>query len=218
MSRFLLCVTMAISLWMICGANGVFAQAGVDPADSANQGSKNVTIDGISAIAALVIAAFAVDRFATALLFTLSLVPAFRKWFPETQPIPEGGDTADAATSPAAQAPESQQWGERRNRMVYFFFAAIGAGLVAWVGNIGILEVMGFKEATAPSHHGFDIALTVLILTAGADRVSALMQLSGVSAGEAAEPKPIEITGTLTIDGKTEGLLARVEGESKQAP
>lgn len=197
-------------------ASGGKEQAGGDEKKSEHT---NVTIDGVSAIAALVIAAFAVDRFATAWLFVLSLIPAFRKWCPE--PGSAAAQNAKHASESKQDLQESaangsaelrQLMGERRNRVVYFFFAAIGAGLVAWIGNIGILEVLGFKEAKADIHHGFDIAMTVLILTAGADRVQALMQLSGASAGEPPEPKPLEITGTLTIDGNTEPLRASVEG------
>lgn len=181
--------------------------------------TKNKTIDGVSALAALVIAAFAVDRFATACMFVLSLIPAFRDSFPSP------GDAVSAASE--SHSEDKQEFGRRINRVAYFSFALLAAVFVVWVGQMGILEVLGFKEAAVgagsgaagiaqvgSNHHIFDMALTVLILTAGADRVAGLLQLSGASVGGSAEAKPIEITGTLTIDGKSEELIAKVDGSS----
>ena len=171
---------------------------------------KNVTIDGISAVAALVIAAFAVDRFATAFMFLLSILPSFRTAFPDSIDPSAGGSALPSDGEQLTKA--DSMTGEKINRAIYFLFAGAGALLVTFIGKIGILDVLGFKQAEA--HPFFDFGLTVLILTAGADRVAALMQLSGSSLGNGTEGKPIEITGTLTIDGKKENFEATIDSET----
>jgi len=199
--------------------------------------TQNMTIDGVSALAALVIAAFAVDRFANVYLFVLSFLPSFRRWCPEPKryrsvsrfhkdleragtlktTLPAGATELPASSNSAAEPPVDQEvlrqqllaaaqetdenaelrqrLGEKRHRLVYYFFAAMGAGLIDWYGKIGILNSIGFKQT--PPH--FDMALTMLILTAGADRVAELLQLSS-GGGGGKEAAPVEITGTLMLD------------------
>lgn len=166
---------------------------------------KNLTIDGVSAVAALVITAFAVDRFATAFMSMLSLLPSFRELFPSP------GETPIEVGGPGDQSAQLliRRNGERRHRAFYFLFAAVGAAIVVFIGKIGILDVLGFKQAEA--HPYFDFGLTALILTAGADRVAALLQLSGASVSGQDEGKPIEITGSLTINGKNEDFVAKID-------
>lgn len=172
------------------------------PASAPIESPQNQTIDGVSAVAALIIAAFAVDRFATAFLFLVSRLPNFRRWFPE----PGSPDaevritklTADTGGDPI-QTLAAIRLVETYHRAVYYFFAVIAAGLVATYGGMGILKVLGFKE-TNPL---FDMAITMLILTAGADRVAAMLQQSGVGGVAGDDPKPMEVQGTLVLDGQT---------------
>ncbi len=149
----------------------------------------------LAPLAAVIIAAFAVDRFAAAVTSLLTLFPAYRNCcsasndWPTAATSPEddsvGSQQDDSAGTSRGTSPAERKLAALRGRMVYFFFAAIAAGGVVWIGQIGILDALGFKEAlSTETHQYFDFLLTALILTAGADRVSALLQLSGTrSAG-----------------------------------
>jgi hypothetical protein len=55
----------------------------------------------------------------------------------------------------------------------------------------------------------FDILATALTLTAGADRIAALLNLPGAVAGEKTSSRPIEITGKLVLESATEKKAAQ---------
>ena len=157
---------------------------------------KNHTIDGVSAIAALVIASFAVDRFANLGLFCISFIPSF-----------------EDADRPDDRAHSDLPPRRKIIRFIYFLFALVAAITIAVFGDMGILESLGFKRANrTTAHHCFDLTLTVLILTAGAERISKLVQAtSGGSIDEGDQQRPVEIAGTLTLDPEVKEQLAQNE-------
>ena len=144
-------------------------------------------LDGISAIAVLLIAAFAIDRIVTAILFLLGFIPAWSRMFSD----------------------------DKRNKLIYFVFAAVfSAGVVVALSGMrtvdatgqagtGILYALGFKQ------HWIDVVLTMLILMGGAERISEVLKNIDASKAVSEKPAPIEITGKLTLDeGSTIGRSA----------
>jgi hypothetical protein len=144
-------------------------------------------LDGISAIAVLLIAAFAIDRIVTAILFLLGFIPAWSRTFSD----------------------------DKRAKLIYFVFAAVFSGgvVVALSGmrtvdatgqaGSGILYALGFKQ------HWIDVVLTMLILMGGAERISEVLKNVDASKAGSDKPAPIEITGKLTLDeGSTIGRSA----------
>jgi hypothetical protein len=144
-------------------------------------------LDGISAIAVLLLAAFAIDRIVTAILFLLGFIPAWSRVFSD----------------------------EKRGKLIYFTFAAVfSAGVVVALSGMrtvdatgqagtGILYALGFKQ------HWIDVVLTMLILMGGAERISEVLKNIDASKAVSDKPAPIEITGKLTLDeGSTIGRSA----------
>ncbi len=140
-------------------------------------------IDGISAIAVILIASFAIDRIVAGVLFLLSFVKGWRRIFPDPALLEDAVARARA---------------EKKRKLVYSGLAGVLALLVvAWYGQVRILKATGF--ATAPV---LDTLLTGLILMAGADRMTGLLKTLGTPAIEKPEPaaRPIEITGKLILE------------------
>jgi hypothetical protein len=136
-----------------------------------------VRIDGVSAIAAILIASFAIDRVTTFLLFLASWV---RRGGRRTR----GSDlVADAG----------------RQRMPYYIVAGVlGAVVLGGFGDVRVLGALGFVSVNPY----LDALITGLVLMVGADRASDLLQKFDVP-GAAASKKPaapIEVTGRLVLE------------------
>ena len=144
---------------------------------------------GMNAIVLIVIASFAVDRVVGGILFMLSFNRRWRVWFPA--PL-----TVDEAARPMA---------ERRLKLIYFTLAGIiGTAVLAYFGQVRVLLSLG-----VPAKPAFDVIVTGLVLMGGADKVADLLKLAQgkPNAGAAASPRPLEITGTLTLQQPGTPLL-----------
>ena len=136
-------------------------------------------LDGVSALALVVIASFAIDRIVNAFLFLLDFArvlrdPAFEKDKLKRKRI------------------------EQRNRLIYFLLAGtLGILVLGYYGDIRILHAMGFEDISPR----LDIVITGLLLMGGAEQVGKLADIPGVKHGEAEEQRPIEVTGTLKLEG-----------------
>ena len=87
-------------------------------------------IDGVSAIAVILIASFGVDRIVTGLLFTLSFIKPWTRFLPNPTAIQNALERANA---------------ERKQKLVYFVFAGLLSGLVvAYLGKVRIFQALGF--------------------------------------------------------------------------
>lgn len=142
-------------------------------------------IDGVTAVALVFLASFAIDRIVTAILFLASLA----RVVPDPAQHGPGPESARA---------------ERLHKLVYFVLAGMLSVVVLALGNIRILRVMGVPDANPL----VDAFLTGLLLMGGAERLSGFLQPAGESSTENPEPKPIQVTGTLTIEdasGKLSG-------------
>jgi hypothetical protein len=167
--------------------------------------------DPVNAIVLILVAAFAVDRIATGLLFLLSFLKPWARRFPDPALIESSVDKVKA---------------EKKQRLVYFAIAGIlGIVVLAGFANIRLLAALGVvpKPSVPPSpsdgslHAFLDIVITGLVLMGAADRVARLLKLPGTPGLEPAEPRPLEITGKLTLeDGKGSriGSVERVESRA----
>jgi len=178
-------------------------------------------IDGVSAIALVLIVSFAIDRVVNGILFLLSFSQRWEKRCPEPTLI----------TDPAAHLKAV-----KRCKLVYFLLAGFfGMIVLAGLGQVRILTAMGIRPAPAvavdtapvvkppPTPAGtspapspaavtpgisisswlftlLDIVFIGLLLMGGADTVARALKLLGAPGAEKSAPQPIEITGRLTLD------------------
>ena len=144
-----------------------------------------MVIDGVSAIALILIASFGIDRIITGLVFILDFLPPWRNIFPNPEQIAENA---------------SRHRAERKRRFLYYVLAGILGGLIlAYLGEVRIFRALGFDR----THPILDSAMTGLILIAGADRVAALLKihgLPGARSGGEQDARPIEIRGRLVLE------------------
>ena len=149
-----------------------------------NRFDPRVRIDGFSAIAAILIASFAIDRVTTGLL---SLVAFVRRRKPGLFPARARG-AADFFAE------------ERDQRVPYFIVAgAIGSVVLGWFGEVRVLAALGFN-AVSPY---LDAVITGLVLMIGADRAADLLKKLDVPVEGAVTKKsaaPIEVTGRLVLE------------------
>lgn len=140
-------------------------------------------IDGVTAVALVLIASFAIDRIVTAVLFLAALTGILRE--------PPPGDTR----------------AQQMHKLAYFVLAGLlGVVVLAFFGNVRILQAMGLQNVNPV----VDVIVTGLLLMGGAERLSGLIQ---PGAAEKPEPKPVPIvvTGTLTVEDRA-GKLSQTTG------
>ena len=150
-----------------------------------------LTIDGVSAIAVILIASFAIDRIVTGILFMLSFFKPWTRHFPDPKSITNLTERIAA---------------EKKQKFIYFALAGIlSIGVLAGYGGIRIFKVVAFPGINPV----LDAIATGVILVAGSERIASLINLGEASGtGESAPAsQPIEITGKLTIEGEAEKQL-----------
>jgi hypothetical protein len=141
-------------------------------------------LDGVTAIALILIASFAIDRIVTATMFVLSFA------FPALDPGSIEGPGARASA-------------EKLYKLVYVTIAGVLAlVVVAHYGGVRILSALGM--ASDPM---LDTILTGIVLVGGSDRIAGLLKLPGAPDAERAAPPPIQITGRLTLE---DGAAAKI--------
>lgn len=146
-------------------------------------------LDGVTAIALILIASFAIDRIVTAAMFLLSFVR------PSLDPT--------GIENPGARAKAEKQY-----KLLYVVLAGVLAiPVLAHYGGVRILSALGI--ATEPL---LDTVLTGIVLVGGSDRIAALLKFPGATGAERPAPPPIQITGRLTLE---EGTSARVEDRDR---
>jgi len=149
-------------------------------------------LDGVSAIAVVLIASFAVDRIVTGILFLLSYHKGWKGKFP----------------NPALQSDgERREIAAKNLKLAYFCMAAaLAIPLIAGFGKIRMLAALGF-----PTNPYLDVIVTGLILIGGSDRIAEMLKMS--APGEAkSEPKPITITGKLVLEESHSRTTAAASG------
>ena len=143
-------------------------------------------LDGVTVIAILLVASFAIDRIVTGVLFLLSFSNRWSRRFPNP----------DLITDPAARLKA-----QNTQKLLYFCLAgALAIPLLAGYGKVRILATLGF-----PTNPLLDTILTGLILMGGSDRIAELLKMPGAPGAQRSEPKAITIQGSLTLDEKPRG-------------
>ena len=155
-------------------------------------------LDGVTAVAVVLIASFAIDRIVAGCLFALSLSKAWDRRFPDPSSLPDESDRRRA---------------EKKYKVVYFILAAtLGVVVLAWLGNIRILSAMLHSTgSTQPVNPILDTIVTGLLLTGGADRLAQFLKAPGEAGTQRAESKPIQITGKLVLDDESGRRVAGAE-------
>ncbi len=135
------------------------------------------TLDGISVVAMLTIAAFAIDRVLAAIFFLVQLAK------PELDPA-----------SPEVRDPYKLS---RKLKIFYTICAAILATAVVVFLPVRILGVFGVS-----ANDILDAALTAIVLMGGSDQLASLLKTVGVPEPESATPapQPVEISGRIMLE------------------
>jgi hypothetical protein len=148
-----------------------------------------MSLDPVTLLAALTIAAFAIDRTVAALFFLLAYV-----W---------------RAADPSSLRGEARAKAERSSKLVYMTIAGALALAVWYFGHLSVFTALKF-----PAHPILDAFVTVLVLAGGSDRISELLKAPGEGGGASKpEPEPIRIAGTVTLVNDA----APATGEKKTA-
>jgi hypothetical protein len=144
-------------------------------------------LDGISVIALIIILSFAIDRIVRGLFFLLSYVGPWARALPEP-------DFSKSRSTPKI---------EQNRKLIYFVLSAtLGIVALAWFGRIRILAALGFTSVNP----WLDVLVTGLILVGGAERTEQVLKGIGAGgySGSSSESKPLEITGRLVIDDRSD--------------
>ena len=133
-------------------------------------------LNGVTTIPLILIVSFAIDRVVASALFVLTAFGLV-------------SDPSDVAQGKARAA-------ERTFKLIYFSLAGLlSAAALALDADIRLLAAMGIEKSPA-----LDVLVTVIVLAGGADRVAAFLKAPGASGGGEAAPRPIQVTGKLTLD------------------
>jgi hypothetical protein len=142
-------------------------------------------IGGISTLVLILILSFAIDRVVKALLFLLSFAGLWTKRFPDPLLLEDPTQRAKA---------------EKQQKLIYYTFAGLlGLIVVAIYGNVRVFQALGYQAANV----GLDAIATGIILMAGSDVISKVMQVSGMGGTSESSSQPIEITGKLILENKS---------------
>ena len=122
--------------------------------------AETLDIGGGSAIAVVVIIAFAIERTVTAVLFLLPFNHTWARYFPDPASVQDPGKRIQA---------------ERRQRLIYYSLASLLGLIIAWIGNVRLLHALGLTDSRVV----LDIFVTVLVFVAGSDILAQVTKLSG---------------------------------------
>lgn len=142
-------------------------------------------IGGISTLVLILILSFAIDRVVKAVLFLLSFTGPWSKRFPDSLLLEDPTQRAKA---------------EKQQKLIYYILAGfLGLIVMAIYGNIRVFQALGYQGANVV----LDAIATGIILMAGSDVISKVMQISGMGGSSESSSQPIEITGKLILENKS---------------
>jgi hypothetical protein len=141
-------------------------------------------IGGISTLVLILILSFAIDRVVKAVLFLLSFAGLWMKRFPDPLLLEDPTERAKA---------------EKQQKLIYYLFAGfLGLIVVAIYGNVRVFRALGYQAANVV----LDAIVTGIILMAGSEVISKVLQISGMGGASESTSQPIEITGKLILENK----------------
>jgi len=156
-------------------------------------------IDGVTAIAIIVIASFSIDWIFTTGLFLLSGWPAFSRFFPDPTLLQDARARSEA---------------ERRRKLLYFVVAFVLGVALAVFGGVRLLAAVGFQTTVT-----LDVFVTGLILAGGSDRIAEILKAAGLPSAVKEPARPIEITGRLILEQEPGKSIVPSRGRiSEDAP
>jgi hypothetical protein len=130
-----------------------------------------MSVDGISAVALLFMAALSIQSLP-------SLVRLFAR-------------VVSRKRRDASEAAEAAGDGDR----LWNVGLSVAVGVLAvYAAHLGILAALGEKVAPA-----IDAAFTAIVLASGSDKISTLKDLIGVPGGAAGPPSTVEVSGKVTV-------------------
>lgn len=138
-------------------------------------------LDGVTAIALILIVSFAIDRLVTGILFVLTFSGVVRD------------PAADDASRPAS---------ERRYKVWYYTLAGLFAIVaMAYMGRIQLLKALlpGVEDTSNAFFSVLDVVVTGLVLMGGAERLSAFLKTSPTQTTHS-PASPIEVRGKLILE------------------
>ena len=142
------------------------------------------SIGGVSTLVLILILSFAIDRVVKAILFLLSFVGPWATRFPDPLLLEDPTERARA---------------EKQQKLTYYILAGfLGLIVVAIYGNVRVFQALGYQAANVV----LDSIATGIILMAGSDLISKVLQVSGMGGGPEPSSQPIEITGKLILENK----------------
>jgi len=142
-------------------------------------------LDGVSALALLLLASFVIERIVSGILFV----------FPTLRFLPDLAQFND----PAVRARMERRYTYAR----FFLSAALSAAILAQWPSLRVLALFSQLSRVPP---WLDPVVTWVVLMGGADRISAFVKLPGGDAPAKREEQPIEVRGRLTLDdGRAQG-------------
>jgi len=143
------------------------------------------SIGGVSTLVLILILSFAIDRVVKAVLFLLSFLGLWARRFPDPLLLEDPTERAKA---------------EKQQKLIYYILAGfLGLVVVAIYGNVRVFQALGYQAANVV----LDSIATGIILMAGSDVISKVMQLSGMGGTSESSSQPIEITGKLILENKS---------------
>jgi cytochrome b561 len=144
-------------------------------------------VDGVNAIAVILIASFAVDRTVNGILFLLSFVKPWSRRFPDPDLVKD---------------PMERIVADKKRKLLYFVFGiTLAVVVLGYLGDIRLMDYVGFHN----TNKYLDMILTGLVVVAGADRVMPLLGMKTPAAASpetasASTPKQIEVIGKLSLE------------------
>jgi hypothetical protein len=149
--------------------------------------------DGVTIMAMIVLASFAIERLKAGILFVISGPKSWQKLFPDPTLEPDGRERVRA---------------QRRLQILEFAIAGtLVAAALLLLPEARILNVLGMKTTGL-----LDFALTWLVLTAGSNQLGDLLKSRDDLAGSAPAPQQLVITGDLQLLDKTDALKRGASG------
>jgi hypothetical protein len=133
-------------------------------------------LDGLSAVAMLAIASFAIDRIVAGVLFLFTLLkPQY--------------DTSTLE-------PSKQIAAQKKLKLIYVALAAVLAVvLMLLYPNLRILSALGIQADVL-----LDSVLTGIVLLGGSDQLALLLKTTGMPEVKKPAPQPIQINGRLVLE------------------
>ena len=146
----------------------------------------------IQVAAMVVIASFTIERVAAGVFFILSLFDGWNRLFPDS-----------AAESDASSGMTTQ----KVQKLAYYAFVAVLAAVIVWTFDIQVVRSLQLQGVSVrPS---LDHLFSILVLLGGSDQIAELLKspAPGKNIESATKTRPVEVTGTLTLDERTARAL-----------